>query len=206
MRIRRARHGTVGHSLAHSHASFETPCGAYGHFKITRYLLRVTKNAQYGDSMERCFYNTILGAWPIQPDGTSFYYSDYAGHRQEGLVSGQVAVFAQEHSRNSRRTTTSVPICVRRRCVVNLFTPSRCNGRMGRELWPEARNQISVRQTGFKSRCRVPSLRNTRSMSASPGWAAPDPVLSVNGKRVSEPTPAGHLCSHPAHMKDWRSG
>src|SRR5713101_2808646 len=70
--------GQLGNSLASTHASFETPCGAYGHFKITRYLLRVTKDARYGDSMEQVLYNTILGAWPIQPDGTSFYYSDYA--------------------------------------------------------------------------------------------------------------------------------
>src|SRR3954471_6866501 len=70
--------GQLGDSLALTHASFETPCGAYGHFKIARYLMRVTKDSQYGDSMERVLYNTVLGAWPIQPDGTSFYYSDYA--------------------------------------------------------------------------------------------------------------------------------
>ncbi len=56
--------GQLGNSLRLTHASFETPCGAYGHFKITRYLLRVTKDAQYGDSMERVLYNTILGAPP----------------------------------------------------------------------------------------------------------------------------------------------
>ena len=33
--------GDLGASLTKTHASFETPCGAYGHFKITRYLLRV---------------------------------------------------------------------------------------------------------------------------------------------------------------------
>ena len=65
------------HSLGTTHASFETPCGAYGHFKITRYLLRVTKDSRYGDSMERVLYNTIAGATPILADGTSFYYSDY---------------------------------------------------------------------------------------------------------------------------------
>src|SRR5215467_2834971 len=70
--------GQLGNSLNETHASFETPCGAYGHFKITRYLLRVTKDSKYGDSMERVLYNTILGSWPIQADGTSFYYSDYA--------------------------------------------------------------------------------------------------------------------------------
>src|SRR6202041_3338829 len=70
--------GQLGDSLGLTHASFETPCGAYGHFKITRYLLRATKDSRYGDSMEQVLYNTILGAWPIQADGTSFYYSDYA--------------------------------------------------------------------------------------------------------------------------------
>ena len=78
--------GQLGDSLTTTHASFETPCGAYGHFKITRYLLRVTKDARYGDSMERVLYNTILGAWPIQADGTSFYYADYNNDRQESLV------------------------------------------------------------------------------------------------------------------------
>ena len=69
--------GDLGESLKQTHSSFETPCGAYGHFKITRYLLRVTRDSRYGDSMERVLYNTILGAKPIKEDGTSFYYSDY---------------------------------------------------------------------------------------------------------------------------------
>ena len=65
--------------LTQTHASFETPCGAYGHFKITRYLLRVTKEAHYGDSMEQVGYNTILEeARPLRPTETSFYYSDYS--------------------------------------------------------------------------------------------------------------------------------
>ena len=64
-------------SLTNTHSSFETPCGAYGHFKITRYLMRVTGDSRYGDSMETILYNTILGARPIRPDGVSFYYADY---------------------------------------------------------------------------------------------------------------------------------
>jgi DUF1680 family protein len=75
--------GKLGESLKSTHASFETPCGSYAHFKITRYLLRITRDARYGDSMERVMYNTVLGAKPIQPDGRSFYYSDYTfqGHK-----------------------------------------------------------------------------------------------------------------------------
>ncbi len=69
--------GKLAESLQTTHSSFETPCGAYAHFKITRYLLRITRDSRYGDSMERVFYNTVLGAKPIQPDGSAFYYSDY---------------------------------------------------------------------------------------------------------------------------------
>jgi len=64
-------------SLAATHNSFETPCGAYAHFKLTRYLLRVTRDARFGDSMERVMFNTVLGARPMQADGRAFYYADY---------------------------------------------------------------------------------------------------------------------------------
>jgi hypothetical protein len=67
----------VAASLRNTHSSFETPCGSYAHFKLTRYLLRVTRDSRYGDSMERVMYNTILGAKPLLADGSSFYYSDY---------------------------------------------------------------------------------------------------------------------------------
>jgi DUF1680 family protein len=64
-------------SLSGTHRGFETPCGSYAHFKLTRYLLRVAKDGRYGDSMERVLYNTVLGAKPLQADGRAFYYSDY---------------------------------------------------------------------------------------------------------------------------------
>jgi DUF1680 family protein len=59
-----------------THNSFETPCGAYGHMKLTRYLLRVTRDGRYGDSLERVLWNTVLGALPLRADGGSFYYQD----------------------------------------------------------------------------------------------------------------------------------
>ena len=59
----------VYESLTKTHSGFETPCGSYAHFKLTRYLLRVTRDSRYGDSMERVMYNTILGAKPLERDG-----------------------------------------------------------------------------------------------------------------------------------------
>ncbi|MGH8252402.1 MAG: beta-L-arabinofuranosidase domain-containing protein, partial [Steroidobacteraceae bacterium] len=73
----------VADSLNFTHHSFETPCGSYAHFKLTRYLLRVTGNARYGDSMERVTYNTVLGVKPMLADGSTFYYADcnFEGHK-----------------------------------------------------------------------------------------------------------------------------
>src|SRR5260370_9518346 len=73
----------VAASLTESHSSFETPCGSYAHFKLTRYLLRVARDSRYGDSMERMMYNTVLGAKPLEADGPTFYYADYnsKGHK-----------------------------------------------------------------------------------------------------------------------------
>ena len=69
--------GTMYASLTKTHSSFETPCGSYAHFKLTRYLMQVTGDGRYGDSMERVLYNTVLGAKRLEPDGHAFYYSDY---------------------------------------------------------------------------------------------------------------------------------
>ena len=37
----------------------------------------MTRDSRYGDSMERVMYNTVLGSLPLQPDGRTYYYSDY---------------------------------------------------------------------------------------------------------------------------------
>jgi hypothetical protein len=75
--LRKPESGELFASLTGTHNSFETPCGAYAHMKLTRYLLRCTREGRYGDSMERVMYNTVLGALPMHPDGRAFYYSDY---------------------------------------------------------------------------------------------------------------------------------
>ena len=70
--------GALKASLTKTRHSFETPCGSYAHMKITRYLMRVTGNGSYGDSMEQVIWNTVLGAKALEPGGRAFYYSDYS--------------------------------------------------------------------------------------------------------------------------------
>lgn len=195
--------GQLGNSLSETHSSFETPCGAYGHFKITRYLLRVTKDARYGDSMERVLYNTILGAWPIQADGTSFYYSDYANTAKKAwyrdkwpCCSGTFPQLAADyHLSTYLRSHDGI--------YVNLFTPSSVG-------WTDGSTKFQLTQvTNYPFDNKV-EIRISASQPSEqtiyiriPAWAAPDPVLMVNGKRISEGVEPGTFA---AVRNTWKDG
>ena len=194
--------GQLGNSLSDTHASFETPCGAYGHFKITRYLLRTTKDAHYGDSMEQVLYNTILGAWPIQADGTSFYYSDYASTGKKvwykdkwPCCSGTFPQLAGDyHISTYLRSADGV--------YVNLFTPSTVRWKDGsgsyglkQETKYPFDNKVQIRVSGSQAAEYTIYLR-------IPGWSQPNPIFSVNGKRVSVPVNAGTFAGVRNTWKD----
>jgi uncharacterized protein len=194
--------GLLGNSLTTTHASFETPCGAYGHFKITRYLLRVTKDSRYGDSMERVLYNTILGAWPIQADGTSFYYSDYATTGKKvwyrdkwPCCSGTFPQLAADyHISTYLRASNGV--------YVNLFTPSKLQ-------WKDGSGQYGLQQNtkypfDNKIQIEVSASQPTEYTMyvRIPAWATPNPVVSVNGKQISEAAEPGTFVGIRRTWKD----
>ncbi|HKV81206.1 MAG TPA: beta-L-arabinofuranosidase domain-containing protein [Candidatus Sulfotelmatobacter sp.] len=194
--------GQLGNSLTTTHASFETPCGAYGHFKITRYLLRVTKDARYGDSMERVLYNTILGAWPIQADGTSFYYSDYAttgkkvwyGQKWPCCSGTFPQLAADYHISTYLRAADGV--------YVNLFTPSRVQ-------WADGGGKYALKQETkypFDNKIQIQvsatAPKEFTLYFRIPAWATPNPVLMVNGRRVSTEVQPGTFASIRNTWKD----
>ncbi|HTU34425.1 MAG TPA: beta-L-arabinofuranosidase domain-containing protein [Candidatus Acidoferrum sp.] len=72
-----AGHGGLGQVLDVRSDTFETGCGSWAAFKLTRYLLSFTGDARYGDWAERILYNGIGAALPVTPEGKTFYYSDY---------------------------------------------------------------------------------------------------------------------------------
>jgi DUF1680 family protein len=69
--------GGLGRALDTRQDSFETGCGSWAVFKLSRYLMQFTGEARYGDWMERIFYNGIGAALPVTAEGKNFYYSDY---------------------------------------------------------------------------------------------------------------------------------
>jgi len=81
--------GGLGRALAYRPDNFETICGSWAGFKLTRYLMQFTGEARYGDWMERLFYNGVGAALPITGRGKNYYYSDYR-------VAGGMKIYKRE--------------------------------------------------------------------------------------------------------------
>jgi hypothetical protein len=192
----------VYQSLTKTHNSFETPCGSYAHFKITRYLLRVTHDSRYGDSMERVMYNTVLGAKPMHTDGRSFYYADYnlAGKKVYSnhlfpCCSGTLPQVAADYRINSYFHDN-------RGIFVNLYVPSSL--RWVRDSWIAA-----LRQAGdypFEDSIHFELITSAEKQFAInlriPQWAD-GARIEINGKRWQEEARPG---SFAAISRLWRNG
>jgi DUF1680 family protein len=184
--FRKPGSGEIGKSLTRSHSSFETPCGAYGHFKITRYLLRVTRDSLYGDSMERVLYNTILGAKPLKKDGSSFYYSDYNVYRaSKGYHRDKWPCCSGTFPQITADYGISSYFHDHADIYVNLYTPSRVT-------WKRGNARISlIQRTNYpydlssQIEILVDKMDAFAICLRIPGWAGPKTTVAVNGHRVS---------------------
>lgn len=72
-----ASDGSLGKALETRSDTFETLCGSWAGFKLSRYLMQFTGEARYGDWIERLLYNGAGAALALRPGGRNFYYSDY---------------------------------------------------------------------------------------------------------------------------------
>ena len=183
--------GALGESLGSTHASFETPCGAYGHFKIARYLMAVTLDSRYGDSMERVLYNTVLGALPMKPDGTAFYYSDYNASGSKTYFEYRCPCCSGTLGQMVADYGISAYLLSDRGAVVNLYLPSKLS-------WRQNGRALSLQQsTAYPLDSAIEiavSTATPQTFSVTlriPAWAGGNSAISVNGKRVPQPIVAG---------------
>jgi uncharacterized protein len=190
-------------SLTNTHASFETPCGSYAHFKLTRNLLRITRDARYGDSMERVMYNTVLGAKPLMPDGRTYYYSDYN-------LKGRKFYRADQHWACCSGTLPQVATDYRINTYfreahgvwVNLYIPSTLR-------WKQDGARIALTQQSqypFESaiyfQIEASASRSFPVNLRIPAWTS-GASLSVNGRRMPIELIPG---SFAAVQKEWETG
>jgi len=195
--------GEIGASLTHTHSSFETPCGAYGHFKIARYLLAVTGDSRYGDSMESVLYNTILGAKPLKEDGTSFYYSDYNMHASKTYHPDKWPCCSGTFPQITADYGISSYLQDAQGIYVNLYVPSRLTWRQhGANLTLTQRTEYPhAAHTEFE-------LKSDRDMAFAlrlriPAWAGAKTALTINGKRSTADLTPGRFATV---TRTWKNG
>ena len=192
----------LARSIFSERNSFETPCGAYAHFKITRYLLRVTGDSRYGDSMERVLYNTVLGVKPILEDGSSFYYSDYSTsgrktyhHDKWPCCSGTLPQLTADYGISSYFQSAGG-------LHVNLYVPSQVGWKQdGAQMMLVQETQYPFRPT-TKLTMKTPAEREFALSLRIPAWAGPGTRVMVNGKSVGEVKPG----TFHAVKRGWRDG
>jgi DUF1680 family protein len=196
--------GLLAASLESTHASFETPCGAYGQFKVTRYLLRVTRDSRYGDSMEKVLYNTIAGAKPILADGTSFYYSDYNNRDAKRVYSrdkwpccsGTFPQLTADYGISAYYPGADG-------IYVNLFIPSQVS-------WLQNKTRCTLtQQTNYPAsnatelRFDLPRPENFTVYLRIPAWADSTTRVSINGRRAEGEIAPGQFL---ALRRNWKAG
>ncbi len=189
--------GGVGDSVLMDRHHFETGCGSYAHVKLTRALLRITRDPRYGDSMERVLYNCALGALPLNRFGKAFYQSSYAryatkqyfdgyGHVMEDAwpcCSGSLAQLAVDYHVSAYfRDDQGV--------FVNLYLPSTLKWRAGDV-------DVALTQAGDypltdSMRLTVNAARPVRFALRLriPAWAV-DPTITVNGRATGRAVKPG---------------
>ncbi len=196
--------GLLAESLNKTRSSFETPCGAYGQFKITRYLLRVTRDSRYGDSMEQVLYNTIAGSKPILPDGTSFYYSDYNNDAATKVYykdkwpccSGTFPQLTADYGISSYYPS-------KEGVYVNLFLPSRVS-------WMQGGTQCTLTQKTSYPTSNTTTLQLDIARPEQftiylrvPAWTDAKTRISVNGKKAEREVVPGKFFEL---SRTWKNG
>jgi len=196
--------GLLAESLGKTRSSFETPCGAYGQFKITRYLLRVTRDSHYGDSMEQVLYNTVAGTKPILADGTSFYYSDYNS-------AGAKKVYYKDKwpccSGTFPQSTADYGISsyyqAKEGIYVNLFLPSRVRWVQGGTHCTLTQQTRYPTTNAIQLQLDMPRPEMFAIHLRVPAWADTTTRISVNGKRAQGDPVAGKFFEL---SRTWKNG
>ncbi|MBK7403994.1 MAG: glycoside hydrolase family 127 protein [Phycisphaerales bacterium] len=180
--------------LTSTKSHFETICGSYASVNLDRNLIRYTGQAGYGDHMERILLNGVLGALPMQPDGRTFYYSDYSPGAQKRYFRDRWPCCAGTFAQITADYPLDVYLHGENELAVNLYTPSRL-------VWQRASGEVRIEQTtGFPFDDHVTLSVSTDGpqdfvlLLRLPGWARDGIRASVDGQPVPlAPPKRGYL-------------
>ncbi|MGA3244419.1 MAG: beta-L-arabinofuranosidase domain-containing protein [Bacteroidota bacterium] len=195
--------GGLGRALEGRYNTFETVCGSWAGFKLSRYLMQFTGEARFGDWIERLLYNGIGAALPITGAGKNFYYSDYR-------LAGGMKVYNWEnytccsgtYIQNVVDYHNLIYFKSETALFVNLYVPSEV-------FWAHSDGEVKlVQETNYPEADTVSiKLEMKRKMKFTlnfrvPGWSS-GMSISVNGIPSKDACAKGTWASIE---REWTSG
>ena len=195
--------GSLSRSLESVSDTFETPCGSWSIFKLSKYLLQFTGEARFGDWMEKAVYNGIGAALPMAAHGRTFYYSDYLlGGCRKAYYSAAWPCCSGTYIQDTADYHDIIYFKGDRSLHVNLFVPSQV-------AWTVDDTVVQVEQlTDFPaSDMTTLTLRPEKPVKFSlkfrvPGWTE-GAWVSVNGAKQNIECRPG---TWAAVNRTWNSG
>jgi DUF1680 family protein len=197
--------GSLGASLEQDEHTFETVCGAWGGFKLGRYLMMFTGEARYGDWIEKLLYNAIGAALPVQSDGRNFYYSDYRirGGRKVYHPEWKWACCSGTYPQVIADCHNVIYFHDASNLYVNLLLPSEVTWRTASGVEVRVRQQTVYPESDTSAFTISPDQPADFGLKFRvPGWSS-GMALEVNGESVAIVARPGTWASLERH---WRPG
>lgn len=169
--------------LDDTHNSFETQCGSWAIFKLSKYLMEITGDAEYGDWIEKMTINGIGANIPMTKDGKVQYYSDY--NPREGTRHNHHAGWSCCAGTRPQAVAEYADLIYfkdKTGLYVNLYTPSK-TGWNGLSV-TQTTHYPESNQTEFSISTHLSGIKSTLSFR-NPGWAKTLPKITINGKAIT---------------------
>jgi hypothetical protein len=198
--------GALGQSLSGPQArtdTFETPCGSWAAFKLSKYLIQSTGQARYGDWIEKLLYNGIGAALPMTGRGRTFYYANYVlGSATKTYYDAAFPCCAGTYFQDVTEYHNLIYFKDANSLCVNLYLPSEVG-------WKSGGAQVKLLQeTNYPEEDTV-RLKLELSQPAEfalkfrvPGWSR-DVSVKVNGSPQNTPAAPG---TWAVLSRRWQSG
>ncbi|HET6487563.1 MAG TPA: beta-L-arabinofuranosidase domain-containing protein, partial [Spirochaetia bacterium] len=190
----------------------EIPCGTWAVFKLTRYLMELTREAPYSAWAERLLYNGIGAELPMHPEGRVMYYANYH------VDGASKAVEFEMSALNTTGTALEWPCCsgtypqavaevcnligYRTSDGIDLCQYVPCTIRWSKTLSFELDTRYPAEEE-VTITARVASPADCAVRLRQPDWVGPEAMtVEVNG----QPVPSGVDGGWVAVSRRWRDG
>lgn len=189
-------------SLTTTIAHFETQCGSWAGFKMSKYLIGFTGDARFGDWVELLTYNGIGASIPASPAGAVQYWSNYnlyGGKKVNGIPWSCCAGSRPEAAADYYDLVWFKDVSS---LYVNLYTPSTVHWNCKGTPVTVSQNGVLEEGKGIEFTVSAKSEVPFELKFRVPGWLAGPMTVMVNGKEYAAKTDSKHWLAVDRTWKD----